>query len=255
MTRRSAIAAAATLFAVLLLSVAPASAWPMRAGLELQGGVVLAGTEIGIGSSALTGGADQEWTGRITLTLAPPLPGGVQWRTGLAYQRWTIRDQVAFTFVPTSGPLSGQTVTFALTQTVQELVLPLHARFAPADGLGWFLELGADVNLRLSVRQRNESDDPVTASLSPPARGRTTGPLGAQAEIFEDVGTFGSSNDVTNRFVPVALAATAGLGHRWGSARPVQVSLTLQQGLHDQEDASVAVVRPTRAVLGVGIDW
>lgn len=234
---------------VSTLTARVVDAWPWRAGLELQTGMVLAGSDIGIGSSALTDGAGSEWTGRLTLALSRPQAGGWQWRTGVAYQLWTIRDEVSFTFVPTSGPL--QTVTLDLTQSVHELVVPLHTRFTSTDGRGWTLELGADVALRLAVRQRSESPESQTFSLLVPAGSREITPLAVGAEIFEDVGTFDGTNDITQRFVPVAIGASAGLGYQWAGTLPVHVGLTLQQGLHDQEDASIAVVRPTRVVLGL----
>lgn len=248
MILRGALRFACTM-AFLSVVSAPAAASPLRATLALQAGAVVAGTQLGIGDAALTDGAGLEWTGRLTCSIAARDPAGLDWRTGVAYQQWSIRDDLEIRYLATGGSLTPMALRYTLTQTVQELVVPLQVRLTRSEASGWFLDLGADVALRLGVQQRLEAGDPVPVSSAP----RTAAPLAAQADIFEEVGTFDGDTGVAGRFVPVAVGASAGVGYAWTAARPRHVSITLQQALHDQERASVAVVRPTRLAIEVGV--
>jgi len=238
-----------------LVGAARAEAGPLRLGLELQAGTVVTGTQLGIGDAALTDGAGTEWTGRIALTLSPRQVAGATWRVGLGFQQWQVRDDLEVTYVPTGGPITPTTITYDLSQTLQELVLPLRIRLGRPDGAGWYLDLGADVAVRLGARQELTTDDPDASVAQPLATDRVPGTLAPEADIFEEVGTFDGSTGVAERFVPVAVGASAGIGFGWATMRPLQICLTLQQALHDQERAGSAVVRPTRVVLGLGIGF
>lgn len=236
-----------------LLIARPAGAWPLRAGLELQGGLGVAGTDLGIGSSVLGGGDGAEWIGRVAGSLSSGSAGGAEWRAGLALQRWVIRGGTDVTYTVQSGPsITTETVTFTITQTVQELVLPLEVRLRPAPTSAWFLDLGPEVAVLLSARQRSDAGSPRPAQG---AARRGAAPSASEAGIFEEVGTFGGSRDVGSRFSAVSVGVVAGLGREWGQARPMQLSLRVQQGLLDQERASRAVVRPTRLLLGWGVTF
>ena len=190
-----------SLLALLYASVA--EAWPVRVGLDLQGGLCLVGTDLGVGPSVLGDGE--------------------------------------------SG-----TLTFEVTQTLQELTIPIEVRLRPSPSSAWFLDVGPEVNVLLSARQRADAG---TSRPSGSSMRRAPSPSASQAEIFEDVGTFGGTRDVTSRFTAASVAVVAGLGLEWGGTHPMQTSLRLQQAIFDQERASPAVVRPTRLLLGWGVSF
>ena len=238
---------------LVLLSAGAARAWPVRTGLELQGGLGLAGTDLGVGTSVLGSGEGAEWFGRLGASFASRAPGGAEWRAGLAFQQWVIRDGLDITYTVTSGPaIERMTLTFEVTQTLQELTLPIEVRLRPSASSAWFLDLGPEVNVLLSARQRAEAGTPRPSGA---AMRRAPSPSASQAGIFEEVGTFGGTRDVTSRFAAASVSAVAGFGFEWGRAHPMQTSLRLQQALFDQERASRAVVRPTRLLLGWGVTF
>ncbi|MCC6652787.1 MAG: hypothetical protein IT348_16665 [Candidatus Eisenbacteria bacterium] len=182
---------------LLWLVSAPVGATGLKYGLELQGGM---------GQYTL----DDEWSwafenrwrwdGGAGLFAEMEGPAGLRFGTGLAYRRVGDVLRSRLTFDGFSGPTS---LEFRASLALDQLALPARVEHAVPGVPALALELGAQMDYTLSAVYDFSDLPPL------PAR-----PARRYAQIFEDVGTIGDGEDVTNDTNRLGVAATAGLTWR-----------------------------------------